>query len=256
VGATVTIPANAAPAGTVITVTEFAATDPALPPNSLSRVIQFGPAGQTFTADVSIVFSYTDAEVAGKDETSLQVNLLVAGTYVTVGNCTSTNPPLPVDPCVSARNTAANTITVVTRHFSIYALAAPPSTPTPTPAPGGQTCDGRPATIVGTNGNNFIVGTRHADVIVALGGHDLVFGMGGDDVICLGDGKDLAFGGKGNDRIFGQGGKDHLFGEKGNDYLDGGADKDDCFGGSGSNTLVNCEKGKRNDDHDDDGWYH
>ena len=133
VDAEVTIPAGALAAATTITIDEFSATDPALPTppaGSLPTVLQFGPAGQTFAQDVTLKLFYLDAnndgleDTTGVNELSLQVNLLVSGAYVTVPNCTSTNPPVP-DPCVSARNTTANTIDVLTRQFSIFLLAPP-----------------------------------------------------------------------------------------------------------------------------------
>ena len=126
-----------------ITITEFDADDPALPPpppNSLPTVFKFEPEGQTFALDVTITFFYLDADndgfedITGTDENDLQVNLLVAGVYVTVADCTGTEPATP-DPCVSARDTTANTITVLTRQFSIYALSGPAATATPTPTP-------------------------------------------------------------------------------------------------------------------------
>ena len=65
-------------------------------------------------------------------------------------------------------------------------------------------CDGRAATIVGTDGPDRLEGTRGDDVIAALGGGDVVQGRGGDDVICGGDGTDRISGGGGDDRLFGQ----------------------------------------------------
>ena len=79
-------------------------------------------------------------------------------------------------------------------------------------------CDGRVATIVGTNGPNRLEGTRGDDVIAALGGGDVVLGRGGDDVIC---------GGEGTDRISGGGGDDRLFGQQDGRYPDS-----HCFSGS------------------------
>jgi Ca2+-binding RTX toxin-like protein len=66
-----------------------------------------------------------------------------------------------------------------------------------------RTCDGRPATIVGSSGAEVITGTSHADVIVALQGDDTIDGRGGDDRICGGYGADKINGGRGDDRIFG-----------------------------------------------------
>lgn len=63
------------------------------------------------------------------------------------------------------------------------------------------TCQGLPATIVGTTGDDRLVGTAKADVILARGGDDRVEGRGGDDVICGGPGTDRLLGGAGEDRI-------------------------------------------------------
>ena len=199
------------------------------------------------------------------------------------------------DPCVTARGTSGDDvqITILTSTASSWnfglsvqtptptatatAAATPTPTPTatsvttPTPTPtgtpsGGETCDGQPATKVGTSRSEIIIGTRGRDVIVAKGGNDVIIGLDGNDIICAGSGNDLIIGGKGNDRIFGEGGNDVLVGGKGNDYLDGGSGFDHCIGGPGDDTFVNCEhravpeggdkdKGlqdNRGDDEDDD----
>ena len=129
--------------------------------------------------------------------------------------------------------------------FGTAASAAPP------------TCDGKVATIVGTNGNNTITGTRRADVIVAKGGKDRIDARGGRDRICGGTGDDRILGGRGNDRVFGGSGddsmkggagdddtfgfngNDNIFGEAGTNHTDGGDGYDRCFPGNGSGTR--CE---------------
>ena len=97
---------------------------------------------------------------------------------------------------------------------------APPASPTP------STCNGKTATIVGTEGGDQLSGTPAADVIAALGGNDKVSGQAGNDTICGGAGKDTLKGGKGNDKLFGEAGKDTLKGGPGKDKLKGGAGKD------------------------------
>jgi hypothetical protein len=89
-----------------------------------------------------------------------------------------------------------------------------------------QSCNGKPATIVGTDGPNKLSGSPAADVIMALGGNDQVSGLAGNDTICGGAGKDTLKGGKGNDKLFGEAGKDTLKGGPGTDKLKGGAGKD------------------------------
>jgi hypothetical protein len=120
------------------------------------------------------------------------------------------------------------------------------------PAPGSDACappdvpmcQGLPATIVGTNGNDTITGTEGPDVIVGLGGNDVIDGLGGDDVICGGPGNDTLFGGAGNDALYGDDGSDFLFGGDGKDSLFGGAGRDALVGGAGADVL----KGDSGDD--------
>ncbi|MGH8006862.1 MAG: MopE-related protein [Candidatus Binatia bacterium] len=74
-------------------------------------------------------------------------------------------------------------------------------------------CLGQPATIIGTNGIDVILGTPGPDVIVGKGGIDTIDGLGGNDVICGGNGADVLIGGPGNDVIDGGNGLDTCLGE-------------------------------------------
>lgn len=103
------------------------------------------------------------------------------------------------------------------------------------------TCDGLPATIVGTPGDDTLSGTNGADVIHGLSGDDTISGGNGDDRICGGNDNDTLNGGNAIDRLFGDSGADTLNGNNGNDALDGGADTDTCNGGTGSDTAAGCE---------------
>jgi Ca2+-binding RTX toxin-like protein len=94
------------------------------------------------------------------------------------------------------------------------------------------TCNGLPATIVGTDSSETINGTNQRDVIQGLGGNDRIRGRGGNDVIC---------GGEGNDRLSGKAGADELFGENGDDRLNGGSGFDTCNGGAGVDRAHNCQ---------------
>jgi hypothetical protein len=107
----------------------------------------------------------------------------------------------------------------------------------PVLGPGGTPvfCKGKPATIVGTAGNDVRTGSKGRDVIASLGGNDTLSGLGGKDLICGGPGKDKLFGGKGKDKLYGQKGKDTLNGGKGNDL---------CAGGPGKDKAKGCEKTK------------
>ncbi len=99
-------------------------------------------------------------------------------------------------------------------------------------------CGGKPATCVGTDGADLILGTDENDVIVAGGGNDVVHGDAEDDIICGGPGNDSLMGARGVDRLFGGPGDDWLFGAPGADELDGGeGDYDVLWGGPGEDNL-------------------
>lgn len=89
-------------------------------------------------------------------------------------------------------------------------------------------CEGKPATIVGTPGNDVLKGTSGRDVIVA---------GDGADTITAGDGADLVCAGPGDDTVRGGGGGDVLLGGDGADVIDPGEDTDRLDGGAGSDTL-------------------
>lgn len=89
-------------------------------------------------------------------------------------------------------------------------------------APWQNTCDSRPATIIGTDAGETLIGTAGDDVIVARGGDDRIEGRGGDDHICAGPGNDVALGEGGADVLRGRGGNDLLLGGPGDDTFDGG----------------------------------
>ncbi|MFI3156852.1 MAG: calcium-binding protein [Methylococcaceae bacterium] len=85
--------------------------------------------------------------------------------------------------------------------------------------------------LLGTEGNDQILGYNTADVIDGLDGHDVIEGRGGDDLI---------IGGAGNDTLLGQEGNDTLDGGVGNDSLQGGVGNDTyLFGrGTGQDTVI------------------
>jgi cysteine-rich repeat protein len=95
--------------------------------------------------------------------------------------------------------------------------------------PGFAACMGRIATIIGTPGDDVLVGTRRADVIAGLGGNDTIFGNAGRDIICGGEGDDMLYGGSTNDVIDGG---------PGDDFIDGGSGKDDIKGGDGDDNMI------------------
>jgi len=99
------------------------------------------------------------------------------------------------------------------------------------------TCQGKPATIFGTNEDDVLEGTEGDDVIAGLGGNDTIRGGGGNDRICGDGGNDSLSGGDGNDQISGLAGNDRLFGGAGTDYMNGDDGNDRLSGGSGADRL-------------------
>src|SRR5919201_5949536 len=71
---------------------------------------------------------------------------------------------------------------VLTAAMGIALLCALAFAVAPVAAQEGPTCQGAPATIVGTGGP--IVGTTGPDVIVGTTGADTIYGNGGGDLIC------------------------------------------------------------------------
>jgi hypothetical protein len=80
-----------------------------------------------------------------------------------------------------------------------------------------ESCNGREATLVGTEGDDLLLGGPDDDVIVGLGGNDVIRGRDGIDFICGGSGNDDA---RTNDGI------GYLAGGSGDDVLLGGPQDD------------------------------
>ena len=127
------------------------------------------------------------------------------------------------------------------------------------------TCQGLPATIVGSPGDDVLRGTDDRDIIFGGGGDDVIYGLDGADLICGGfgddeiiagngndevhagpgldtvrgnDGADLIFGGHGHDDLEGNGGNDEVRGFTGRDYVKGGLGDDFVYGGAGNDRIV------------------
>jgi Ca2+-binding RTX toxin-like protein len=99
------------------------------------------------------------------------------------------------------------------------------------------TCHGRVATIVGTPGDDFLRGTKRADVIAGQGGDDGIRGGGGNDVICGGAGLDDIRGGNGDNRLLGGAGNDAIRARGGNDFIAGNDGKDFIVASIGRNII-------------------
>ncbi|MEA5496561.1 FG-GAP-like repeat-containing protein [Limnoraphis robusta] len=117
--------------------------------------------------------------------------------------------------------------------------------------------DGDDDVLVGTSGDDSLVGSTEDDVIEGLEGDDVLAGDLGNDLIEGGDGADIIrgdlndrspggsdggndtlIGGSGDDRIGGKGGNDELFGGEGEDQLFGDDGDDLLRGGLGNDTLT------------------
>ena len=117
------------------------------------------------------------------------------------------------------------------RLFVVAALVASVLSAGPVGAQAQLYCEGHAATIVGTPGNDILIGAKGVDVFVALGGNDQIRGRAGDDLICAGPGDDLVWGNNGADLIYGGEGDDLIRGNRGKDVVYGGEGDDDLRGG-------------------------
>ncbi len=105
-----------------------------------------------------------------------------------------------------------------------------------------QTCNGTPATITGTAGDDELVGTSGDDVIVGLAGNDRIRGGGGNDLICGGDGDDDLYGEGGDDTLLGEADDDVLVGDSQGNVGAGSDGTDSCDGGTGIDSAgMLCE---------------
>ena len=122
---------------------------------------------------------------------------------------------------------------------------------------GGTPIDPWPAAapILGSGGNDLLIGTEAGEVIVSNGGYDIIQGRGGHDTIHLGrrdpsdpdgpaapipddyEGRLGADGGEGNDTIIGGPGYGWLWGGAGDDRIEA-ADYDYVYGEAGDDTIV------------------
>ncbi|MEA3030191.1 MAG: hypothetical protein QOG13_1516 [Sphingomonadales bacterium] len=92
--------------------------------------------------------------------------------------------------------------------------------------------------IIGTAGNDFVVGGDGDDAISLLTGNDVGVGGGGFDWISGDEDNDLLVGGDQDDHVLGGQGNDILSGDSGADEVDGGEGNDVLSGGRGDNDLL------------------
>ncbi len=91
--------------------------------------------------------------------------------------------------------------------------------------------------IVGTDGDDILLGDDHKDRIIGKDGDDYLSGEGGKDHLKGGDGNDTLLGGDGKDKLDGGDGDDVLSGGDGNDHLKGGDGDDTLSGDAGNDKL-------------------
>lgn len=97
-------------------------------------------------------------------------------------------------------------------------------------------------TIIGTPGDDQIVGSRAHDRINALAGNDKIRARGGPDHVVAGPGNDVVHGGAGRDFIRGREGDDQTFGDGGNDEVRNGLGVDVSRGGPGNDRVFGAAK--------------
>ena len=91
--------------------------------------------------------------------------------------------------------------------------------------------------VVGSDGNDTIMGNGEANKLSGRGGNDKIEGGGGDDTITGGGGDNNLSGGTGNDTITGGNSDDTIDGGGGADNIKSGNGDDDISGGSGTDTI-------------------
>jgi Ca2+-binding RTX toxin-like protein len=91
--------------------------------------------------------------------------------------------------------------------------------------------------IIGTDDEDFIVGSGFDDTIFAKEADDEIQSSFGQDQVFAAQGSDTIQSGSGNDQAFGQEGDDNVVGGLDDDFVDGGSGNDHLYGGFGDDQL-------------------
>jgi Ca2+-binding RTX toxin-like protein len=97
-----------------------------------------------------------------------------------------------------------------------------------------------PFLLLGTDGNDTLVGSAPGNIISGLGGNDYLQGIGAGNVVSGGTGNDSLLGGDGAGNVLsGDAGNDYLrAGNGGGNVMSGGDGNDTLIGGSGDDVLA------------------
>lgn len=118
---------------------------------------------------------------------------------------------------------------------AVVALGVPSMTAISSAQAAVPTCFGQTVTVMGTPGDDTLIGSGDvAEVIYGGGGNDLIVG---GEFYEGGSAPDFLCGGPGDDRVLGSPGADRLSGGEGNDYVDGGNGADVEHGNGGDDRL-------------------
>lgn len=168
-----------------------------------------------------------------------------AGDFTLGGSGTLTIPPFTMTGTITLTPVndflveSSETVVLTLTNPTAATLAAPTLTVTIADNEPKATCNGKAATIVGSNGVDTLKGTAGPDVILGRRGSDTIKGLAGNDVLCGAGGNDILLGAGGNDVLVGGNGNDQLTGSAGKDDLDGGLGRDRLAGGPGAGDRCN-----------------
>ena len=228
------------------------------PSETLSVTIAGVPVGATLSGGTFVVdpdypgftiWTLTQEELAGLTltpplDSNEDFSLTVMATSTTqAGESASTTGTLEINMVGVAD---APTLDVTVSSGVPGGISSEPAAADPTPD------DSSSHQLIGTDGDDVLVGQKREEFIDGGAGDDIITGSGGADVIVGGEGNDYVEGGEGADDIFGGIGDDTLKGGKGADEIYGGEGNDPIEGGEGADIL----SGGAGDDFIDGGRLH